>query len=81
VLAAIAERGLAELDSREWDRCVLAADVQGGVAARALSRTAGARLAGLALGHATLSYRRQGPRAPLSPEVDATIPATRPPAT
>jgi hypothetical protein len=73
VLEAIANRGLAELDRREWARCVVVADVQGGVAAIALARIARTRVAGLALGHATLSHRRQGPRAPIYSQVDAAF--------
>jgi pimeloyl-ACP methyl ester carboxylesterase len=73
VLDAIARRGLAELDRREWTRCVAVADLQGGVAAIALASMARARVAGLALGHATLSYRRQGPGAPIYAKVDAAF--------
>lgn len=73
VLEAIANRGLAELDRREWARCVVVADVQGGVAAVKLARIARQRVAGLALGHATLSHRRYGPRAPVYPQVDAAF--------
>jgi hypothetical protein len=72
-LDAIASRGLAELENHEWPRCVVAADVQGGVAAITLSRVARERVAGLALGHATLSHRRHGPRAPLYPGADAAM--------
>jgi pimeloyl-ACP methyl ester carboxylesterase len=71
VLAAIAKRGLAELDDRNWTRCVVVADAYGGAAAVALARLARERVAGLALGHATLSYRRHGPRAPIDADVDA----------
>lgn len=71
VLDAIASRGLAKLETRKWKRCVLAADVYGVVAAIKLARIARARVAGLALGHAALSYRRHGPRASLYPGVDA----------
>jgi hypothetical protein len=71
ILDAIASRGLAELETRNWARCVVVADVTGGVAAMTVARIARGRVAGLALGHATLSYRRHGPRASLNPGVDA----------
>jgi hypothetical protein len=70
ILDAIASRGLAELENRNWTRCVVVSDVTG-VAAITLARIARGRVAGLALGHATLSYRRHGPRASLNPEVEA----------
>jgi hypothetical protein len=73
VLDAIASRGLAELEARDWARCVVVGDVSGGVAAITLARIASGRVVGIALGHATLSYRRHGPRASLSPEVDAAL--------
>jgi hypothetical protein len=71
VLDAIASRGLAELETRDWARSVVVGDVYGGVAAITLGRIARGRVAGLALGHATLSYRRHGPRASLYPGVDS----------
>jgi hypothetical protein len=71
LLDAIASRGLVEVENRGWTRYVVVADTQGGVAAIQLSRRAGARVAGLALGHARLSNRSHGPRAPLSAGVDA----------
>jgi hypothetical protein len=70
VLDAIASRGLAELETRNWARCVVVADVTA-VAAITLARNARGRVAGLAMGHATLSYRRHGPRPSLNPEVEA----------
>jgi hypothetical protein len=73
VLDAIASRGLAELEDRNWARCVVAADVQGGVAAIRLARMARRRVAGIALGHAALSYRRHGPRPSLYRGVDAAV--------
>jgi hypothetical protein len=69
ILDAIASRGLAELETRNWARCVVVADVTA-VAAITLARNARGRVAGLAMGHATLSYRRHGPRPSLNPEVE-----------
>jgi pimeloyl-ACP methyl ester carboxylesterase len=72
-LDAIASRGLSELENRNWTRCLVVGDVTGGVAAIKLARMAPERVVGLALGHATLSHRRHGARAPLDPEVDAAM--------
>lgn len=73
VLAAIAKRGLRELEDRSWTRCVVVGDAYGAAAAIAVASLARERIAGLALGHATLSYRRHGPRAPINPEVAAAV--------
>lgn len=69
LLAGIARRGLEELDRRGWERCVLVADGYGPVAAVELAGLARGRVAGLALGHATLSYHRHGPR----PAIEAAV--------
>jgi hypothetical protein len=64
-----AERGLEELDRRGWDRCVVVADEF----AIATAATLGARrpdaVEALALGHACLSFRHEGDRAPLDGEL------------
>jgi pimeloyl-ACP methyl ester carboxylesterase len=69
LLDASARRGLAELERRGWDRCVIVGDEYGaGVAARmAVSRPEVVQA--LVLGHACLHYRREGPRPSLSPDV------------
>jgi pimeloyl-ACP methyl ester carboxylesterase len=53
---AVAERGLAELDRRGWDTCVVAADEFGTAAAAHLAAARPEAVSGLALGHACLSY-------------------------
>ena len=69
----IVERGLQELDRRGWTRFFVVAD---GWAIHEAVRIAGARrdaVAGLVLGHARLSHRRQGDRAPINGEVWAGL--------
>ena len=66
---ATARRGLEEVDRRGWDRFVIVADefgVVGGVSPRGRS---GARLQGVALGHARVSNSVDGPRPALNREV------------
>jgi pimeloyl-ACP methyl ester carboxylesterase len=73
MLEASARRGLAELDRRRWDRCVIVGDEYGaGVAARmAASRPAAVQA--LVLGHACLRFRREGERPSLSPDVSGLL--------
>lgn len=66
---AIALRGLEELERRGWERCFVVADEFGVAAALHLAAGAPEVLQGLALGHARLSNRTDGPRAPLNREV------------
>ena len=67
LLDASARRGLAELDRRGWDSCVIVGDEYGaGVAARMAAERPEAAQA-LVLGHACLRYRREGERPSLSP--------------
>jgi len=63
---AIIRRGLEELDRRRWDRCFVASDSWGIASAVQLAAGRPEAIAGLALGHAKLSFRRDGPRAPLN---------------
>lgn len=66
---AIRDRGLAEIDRRGWEACVIAGDEY---AAYTAVRVAAARPAvaqGLALGHACLSLRDSGER----PTLNATV--------
>jgi pimeloyl-ACP methyl ester carboxylesterase len=53
---AIVQRGLAELDRRGWERCVVVADEFGTAPAARLASERPDAVAGLALGHACLSY-------------------------
>ena len=70
---AITGRGLDELDRRGWERCVIVGDEYGGYAAIQLAAADPDRVAGLAVGHACLSFRTQGERAPLNGEVMAAL--------
>jgi hypothetical protein len=63
---AVAARGLAELDRRGWESCVVVADELGIAAAVGLAQARPRAVEGLALGHACLSFRRAGERAPLN---------------
>ncbi len=71
--AAIVERGLEELERRGWERCIVVGDELGGPNAVDVACARPDRVAALALGHACLSYRRAGPRAPIREEVIAAL--------
>ncbi|MGH2957223.1 MAG: alpha/beta fold hydrolase [Solirubrobacterales bacterium] len=64
--AAIAKRGLEELDRRGWERCFVASDSWGIASAAALAVSRPEAVEGLALGHAKLSFSRKGPRAAIN---------------
>ena len=68
-IAAVVERGVAELDRQGWDRCVVVRDELGAHIAVHLAAAAPARVDALALGHACVRFRRQGERPTISPEV------------
>jgi pimeloyl-ACP methyl ester carboxylesterase len=70
---AVVERGLAELDRREWNACVVVGDEFGAVAAALLAAAAGSRLEALALGHACLSLEHGGDRPTINAEVSAAL--------
>jgi pimeloyl-ACP methyl ester carboxylesterase len=63
---AIAARGLQEVDRRGWDRYFVASDSWGIASAVMLAVARPEAVAGLALGHAKLSFRREGRRVPLN---------------
>lgn len=67
--AAGAERGLAEVDARGWDRFVLVVDSNGTPTAVRIARARPASVLGLAIGHAALSRATDGERAPVRGEV------------
>ena len=67
--SAVAERGLAELDRRGWDRCIVAGDEFGSLSAVLIAEARPTAVQGLMLGHATASYRRTGDRPALNPAV------------
>jgi pimeloyl-ACP methyl ester carboxylesterase len=65
----IAERGIEEIERRGWERCVVAGDEFGAPTAGVLASLAPDRVAGLALGHASLSLETESPRRPITAEV------------
>jgi hypothetical protein len=70
----VAERGREELSRRGWDRFVIVADGGGIPAASRLAASAqrGA-VAGIALGHASLSLEHEGERAPINAEIQSAL--------
>jgi pimeloyl-ACP methyl ester carboxylesterase len=68
-LRAVSERGLEQIDNRGWRRCVIAGDEYGAYSAIHLAAAHPERVAGLALGHACLSFALDGPRAPMNADV------------
>lgn len=68
----IVNRGLEELDRLEWDACFIATDSWGIPSALRLALARPGAVLGMALGHAKLSHRREGERAPINgPVFDA----------
>jgi pimeloyl-ACP methyl ester carboxylesterase len=65
----IVERGLRELDRLAWDRYFLATDSWGIPSALRLALARRDAVLGVALGHAKLSQRREGDRAPINAAV------------
>jgi pimeloyl-ACP methyl ester carboxylesterase len=70
---AIVQRGLKELDRRDWERCFVASDSWGIASAIKLAVARPDAIEGLALGHAKLSFTRDGPRPPLNDGVYAAM--------
>jgi hypothetical protein len=70
----VAERGLEEVSRREWERFVVVAD-GGGIppASRLAADVRPGAVAGIALGHASLSLEHEGRRAPIHAEVQAAL--------
>jgi pimeloyl-ACP methyl ester carboxylesterase len=66
---AVARRGLEEVDRLGWDRYVVVGDELGVPAAILLAQARPKAVRGLALGHACLSFRQTGERAPINREV------------
>jgi hypothetical protein len=66
VREAVVERGLSELERRGWDRCVVVGDEFGVATAILIAHAQPEAIEGLALGHACLSYEREGERASLN---------------
>lgn len=72
-LDGAAERGLEELDRRGWDRCVLVADEFAIANAVTLAARRPDAVEAMALGHACLSFRRDGDRAPVDGELFSAL--------
>jgi hypothetical protein len=66
---AIADRGLREIESLGWEKFFVVADGWAIAPAVRLAEQVPGRIMGLALGHARLSDRTEGPRAPTSKAV------------
>jgi hypothetical protein len=65
-LDAAIRRGIHELDSRGWTDALIAGDQFGAGLAVLIAERWSGRVNGLALGHACLNYRREGPRPTIS---------------
>jgi hypothetical protein len=70
---AIIDRGIAEVDRRGWDRFFIAADGWAMAPAAHIAQRRGDSVAGIALGHASLSHGTSGDRPTLNPEVYAAM--------
>lgn len=62
----VVNRGLEELDRLGWDACFMATDSWGIISALRLALARPGAILGIALGHAKLSHRREGERAPVN---------------
>jgi hypothetical protein len=70
----VADRGLEELDRLGWNECFLATDSWAIPSAVRVAIARPQTVIGMALGHAKLSYRREGERAPVNgPVYDAML--------
>ena len=65
----VMKRGLREVDARGWDRFFIAADGWAVATAAKIARARRGAIAGMALGHATMSFRREGERAAINAAV------------
>lgn len=65
----VAARGVAEIEARGWDRCVVVGDEVGTASAVRLAGLRPEVIAGLALGHATLSFAGEGSRPAINAQV------------
>src|SRR5919109_2287202 len=66
---ATIERGIEELDSRDWSDAVIVGDQFGSGLAVLVATAWRGTVRGLALGHACLHFSREGPRPAISPAV------------
>lgn len=69
----LVDRAFEEIDSAGWDRCFVAADGWAVSVAVRLAKQRPEAVLGLALGHAALSSKRSGPRAPINGELYAAM--------
>jgi pimeloyl-ACP methyl ester carboxylesterase len=70
---AVIARGFREWDDHGWEQCFIVGDGWGIPTAVGIARQRPDRVRGLALGHARLSNRRHGDRAPINNEVFEAI--------
>jgi pimeloyl-ACP methyl ester carboxylesterase len=66
---AIVARGAAEIERRGWTRCIVAGDDFGSVFATLVAAAQQPNVVGLALGHACLQHRLEGPRPTMIPDL------------
>ena len=66
---AIGARGAEEIERRGWTDCIVAGDDFGAVFATLVAAAQRPRVSGLALGHACLGYRLDGPRPTMQADV------------
>ena len=72
-IEGIVARGLAELDRRGWDRCVVVGDEVGAAQAARLAAERPSAARALVMGHPTLDLNAGGRRPALNPEVRAAL--------
>jgi pimeloyl-ACP methyl ester carboxylesterase len=70
---AVVERALEKLDRRGWQSCFVVGDGWGIASAVQIPLARPEAVLGLALGHAKLSFRGEGERAPINAEVVAAL--------
>jgi pimeloyl-ACP methyl ester carboxylesterase len=69
----VVQRALKEIEDRSWDSYFVVGDAWGTATAARVAMARPGPVLGLALGHATLSYQREGPRPAVSKEVTAAM--------
>ena len=69
----LADRGFEELERAAWDDCIIAADGWAVPVAVQMATQRPEAVRGVALGHAALSHRREGERAPINADVYAAM--------
>lgn len=73
-IEAIVARGLAELDRRGWERCVIVGDEVGAAQAARIAGQRPGAVRALVMGHPALDFNARGKRPSLNPEVrDALV--------